>query len=188
MFHAARVREMYATYAPHKLDQVDNLLRKYHGVEDAVIAALVKKYGPEPETVHCSHHDDLLCRVQSIFEAHAPQKVYTAVSLCENCGDGDALISTLVAKFGPEPFKPNLHPECAILCAHPEGDILPMTCDAGCESWSGNISRLRSRVEAIYEHHAPQRLGNIPHLFTKYAGNEQGLLDAIVRKYGTEPI
>ena len=48
MLLEARVRAMYATYAPEKLDNVPMLLDKYGGALEKLIGALVEKYGPEP--------------------------------------------------------------------------------------------------------------------------------------------
>ena len=43
-----RVRMMYKTYAPEKLENVPMLLDKYRGSLGMLIGALVEKYGPEP--------------------------------------------------------------------------------------------------------------------------------------------
>ena len=44
----ARMVNFYNKYNPEKIGQVDELLEKYKGHEDAVISGLVSKYGPEP--------------------------------------------------------------------------------------------------------------------------------------------
>jgi len=44
-----RLVAFYTDYQPDKLDGVDGILDKYAGREDKLFAALVKKYGPEPE-------------------------------------------------------------------------------------------------------------------------------------------
>lgn len=46
---AERLAAFYAKYAPDKVDGVDAMLEKYAGKEDKLFAALVKKYGEEPE-------------------------------------------------------------------------------------------------------------------------------------------
>jgi len=43
-----RLLAFYKKYEPPKVSEVDNLLTKYKGKEDALFKALVKKYGPEP--------------------------------------------------------------------------------------------------------------------------------------------
>ena len=44
-----RLSAFYTEYMPEKLDGIDAILEKYAGKEDKLFAALVKKYGPEPE-------------------------------------------------------------------------------------------------------------------------------------------
>ena len=46
--YAERVTAMYRKYQPDKLANVGTVLGKYAGVEEQLIAALVRKYGPEP--------------------------------------------------------------------------------------------------------------------------------------------
>ena len=48
---AVRIRAMYERYAPEKAEpeKLKTTLQKYEGVEDELLAALVKKYGSEPE-------------------------------------------------------------------------------------------------------------------------------------------
>lgn len=44
----SRVINFYSKYNSEKLSQVDEILEKYKGHEDAVISGLIAKYGPEP--------------------------------------------------------------------------------------------------------------------------------------------
>lgn len=44
-----RLTHFYRKYQPEKVDEVGTLLSKYSGKEDKLFAALVKKYGPEPD-------------------------------------------------------------------------------------------------------------------------------------------
>jgi density-regulated protein DRP1 len=44
-----RLTAFYTKYMPEKLDGIDAILDKYAGKEDKLFAALVQKYGPEPE-------------------------------------------------------------------------------------------------------------------------------------------
>jgi hypothetical protein len=45
-----RLEALFTVYAPHNVGQVDAVLFKYKGKEEAVIQILVKKYGPEPSS------------------------------------------------------------------------------------------------------------------------------------------
>mmetsp|Transcript_4893 Transcript_4893/g.7205 ORF Transcript_4893/g.7205 Transcript_4893/m.7205 type:complete len:286 (-) Transcript_4893:832-1689(-) len=44
-----RLRAFYAKYVKEKMDSVPSLIEKYAGKEEKLFAALVTKYGPEPE-------------------------------------------------------------------------------------------------------------------------------------------
>lgn len=44
-----RLRNFYSVYETSKVDEAENLLTKYAGKEEKLFAALVQKYGPEPE-------------------------------------------------------------------------------------------------------------------------------------------
>lgn len=43
-----RFVNFYRKYNPEKLTDVPSILAKFHGQEDAVLTAMIKKYGPEP--------------------------------------------------------------------------------------------------------------------------------------------
>jgi hypothetical protein len=47
--YRARLTRLFETYEPTKLPSVDKLLAKFAGREEQVFAALVAKWGPEPD-------------------------------------------------------------------------------------------------------------------------------------------
>jgi len=53
-----RLTEFYKKYQPDKLDGIATILEKYAGKEDKLFAALVRKYGPEPEDPYNLDSDD----------------------------------------------------------------------------------------------------------------------------------
>ncbi len=53
-----RLTKFYEEYVPEKVSDVPSLLEKYAGKEDKLFAALVKKYGPEPEDPYYASSDD----------------------------------------------------------------------------------------------------------------------------------
>ncbi len=53
-----RLIHFYEKYQPDKVDGVAAILDKYAGKEDKLFAALVKKYGPEPEDPYYAEEDD----------------------------------------------------------------------------------------------------------------------------------
>ena len=46
----ARVEQMYRTYNPEKLHEVDTILVHCKGKEHSLMRSLIKKYGPEPDS------------------------------------------------------------------------------------------------------------------------------------------
>jgi len=46
-----RLTAFYEHYMPEKLDSIPSILVKYEGKEEALFAALTKKYGPEPAVI-----------------------------------------------------------------------------------------------------------------------------------------
>lgn len=53
-----RLTQFYKKYQPDKLDGISTILEKYAGKEDKLFAALVKKYGPEPEDPYYLDSED----------------------------------------------------------------------------------------------------------------------------------
>ena len=49
------VRSMYEYYAPEKLGQLDLIMETYAGEEEALLEALVTKYGPQPQEEDTPH-------------------------------------------------------------------------------------------------------------------------------------
>lgn len=48
-------------------------------------------------------------------------------------------------------------------------------------------SDFTTRVARIYEHYAPEKVGNVPNLLANNQGREQDLINKLVEKYGPEP-
>ena len=53
-----RLTNFYKAYDAGKVSEVDKLLEKYAGKEEALFKALVKKYGPEPEPEEAEGDED----------------------------------------------------------------------------------------------------------------------------------
>jgi len=53
-----RLVQFYEKYQPDKVGDVSKILEKYAGKEDKLFAAMVKKYGPEPEDPFYDDSDD----------------------------------------------------------------------------------------------------------------------------------
>jgi hypothetical protein len=241
-----RIRAMYAKYDPAKADKCTALLQKYAGNEEALLAALVSRYGPEPTPAApagatstkaaaeepaaggaLSHRD----RLVAMYQKYAPQRLSTVDStLAKYQGSEDQVIGALVAKYGPEP---DAAEAAQLLVAAASGAAAGSTASAdpapssptkgdergsptgplvattttGAETPASpapssasaslpmasprpapeSAEELQARIQIMFETYAPEKLGTVPQLFTKYAGNERALLHALVGKYGAEP-
>eukprot|EP00759_Apiculatamorpha_spiralis_P019173 PhF_6_TR25323/c0_g2_i2/m.34988 len=156
----ARVLAMYQKYAPEKAGNVDAAMQAYAGREQELIDALVAKYGPEPGATSAGDKSDMRSRVLSMYQAYAPEKAGNVdAAMQAYAGREQELIDALVAKYGPEP-----------------GET------------SADQSDMKSRVLAMYQKYAPDKVGNVDAAMKAYAGREQELIEALVNKYGAEPV
>uniref|UniRef100_A0A7S1LQ08 Uncharacterized protein n=1 Tax=Neobodo designis TaxID=312471 RepID=A0A7S1LQ08_NEODS len=184
-----RVEALYKKYDPAKVAQTDATLVKYAGKEEMVIAALVKKYGPEPTgnsmpghaapsavmldaTPHepavagagaLSHRD----RLMALYEKYDPAKVcQTDAMLVKFAGKEAALIAALAKKYGAEPMPVDATPP---------------------EASHASSLTYRDRVEALYKKYDPAKVGQTDATLAKYRGKEAAVIAALVKKYGPEP-
>eukprot|EP01062_Namystynia_karyoxenos_P069609 TRINITY_DN65070_c0_g1_i1.p1 TRINITY_DN65070_c0_g1~~TRINITY_DN65070_c0_g1_i1.p1 ORF type:complete len:737 (+),score=184.98 TRINITY_DN65070_c0_g1_i1:92-2212(+) len=97
-----RLQRFYAHYDPTKLVAVDGMLQDARGFEEHLIAALVRRYGPEPgESVDIRFRDRLL----AFYHHYRKDKVSEVDEiLMEYRGAEEQLFAALVAKYGPEPI------------------------------------------------------------------------------------
>ncbi|ORC89073.1 uncharacterized protein TM35_000142840 [Trypanosoma theileri] len=94
--YRARLVALYEMYAPAKVSLVDTQLEKYHGQEEALIAALVNKYGPEPAAAG----QDYRSRVVAIYEQYAPSKLGNVDAQLEKySGREEEFIAALEQKY-----------------------------------------------------------------------------------------
>ena len=47
-FFRQRLASIYAAHSPHKVHQIDVILKRYEGFEDVLLRKVVKKYAPDP--------------------------------------------------------------------------------------------------------------------------------------------
>jgi len=59
----------------------------------------------------------------------------------------------------------------------------PKVSDIPLKPWT-----MEQRLTAFYEKYEPEKLANLPNLLVKYAGKEEQLFTALVKKYGDEPV
>uniref|UniRef100_A0A7S1BFS6 SUI1 domain-containing protein n=1 Tax=Corethron hystrix TaxID=216773 RepID=A0A7S1BFS6_9STRA len=67
-------------------------------------------------------------------------------------------------------------------CEDTEESEIPGELEASFEPWTTD-----QRLMAFYEKYEPSKVGNVSNLLQKYAGKEDQLFTALVKKYGDEP-
>eukprot|EP00755_Sulcionema_specki_P027590 Sspe_Gene.88071::Locus_60190_Transcript_1_1_Confidence_1.000_Length_2090::g.88071::m.88071 len=159
--YADRIRRMYEKYDPSKVGNVEKLLAKYQEKEEELIAALVGKYGPEPEATK-AHEDkggglppapptDWVERIKAFYQCKEPSKVGNAEKVCAKyAGQEVEVWKKLVSQYGPEPY------------------------------W---VARLTRYLEA----RKPDAVPKVEGLLQKHAAQEEALLTSLIAKYGPEP-
>jgi density-regulated protein DRP1 len=103
------------------------------------------------------------------------------VLYCEKCG-----MPPEYCEYGPDfethclPWLKKQHPEThAKLYGSKEVTVKP---PKPSEPWT-----TEQRLTAFYEKYVPEKIESIPGLLEKYAGKEENLFSALVKKYGPEP-
>eukprot|EP00759_Apiculatamorpha_spiralis_P019179 PhF_6_TR25323/c1_g1_i5/m.34994 len=157
-----RVITMFQVYAPASLNNIDTIMKAYAGREHELIMALAAKYGPEPGVSHPGTvTSDYSSRVRAMYQKYAPDKLNNIDTIMSAyAGREHEMIMALVGKYGPEPG-----------VSHP-GTV---------------TSDYPSRVRAMYQKYAPDKLNNVDTVLLKWAGKEPNLMTALVAKYGPEP-
>jgi hypothetical protein len=206
-----RIRRMYEVYAPDKVCKLDALLGKYSGNEQALLSALVQKYGPEPDqspapasvpeqpaeqpTVTVPTEGASRApvappatpqqRVRRMYEVYAPDKLERLdAMLSKYSSNEEALLSALVQKYGPEPDGGGPPEPVAAATPRTPGSTASTS---GSPRTGGGNGNYRKRIEAIFNAYAPHRLDTIDAMLSKYKGNEETVIEALVSKYGAEP-
>lgn len=126
---------------------------------------------PPPATVEGSCGSDTLrLRLHAMCRRYAPEKLAGIDAVLERGGKGceAKLLAAMIARYGPEP--PTIAP------------TIPKPCASFA---TGDYAR---RIEAMYRCYMPERLPTVPGVLQKAAGSEQRLLDALVKRYGPEPV
>jgi len=169
-----RLVRFFEMYNKEKLSSVDQILTQYAGKEADLFAALVKKYGPEPPAAAApsppAAPSEPRARLIRFFEQYNKEKLSSVdLILAQYAGKEADLFSALVKKYGPEPGAPT---------ATPHASVTPM----------GSPTDAKSRLIRFFEKYNKEKLGSVDQILTQYAGKENDLFAALVKKYGPEPV
>ena len=175
MDYRSRVVALYQAYAPEKLSGVDATMEKYRNSESELIAALVKKYGPEPGAASPAPKQATSASpaLKPTVAESAPPLVDTAQVDVEREGGGDS--SQLRKIEAAVPAGGEIVAEAKVKSV----EVVPAARE--------DVAELKRRILRMYEYYAPEKRSSADKLIEKYAGNEKSLLETLISKYGPEP-
>ncbi|RNF22581.1 uncharacterized protein Tco025E_03058 [Trypanosoma conorhini] len=155
-----RLARIFMEHAPERLAIVDQMMKKYAGREEEMLARCVERYGPEPPP---PDEQSPRSRLSRFIEHYVPRKASSAEAMLKKYdGRLETLFAVLVYKLGPEP--PALVP-------------------------TGGARKLtyRQRLILFYKLYARERLVNVDTVLQRYKGDEETMFRILVEKYGPEP-
>ncbi|EAN91449.1 hypothetical protein C3747_25g77 [Trypanosoma cruzi] len=155
-----RLARILMEHAPGKLAILDQMMEKYAGREEEMLAGCVARYGPEPLPPDIQSPRSRLLR---FIEHYVPRKASSVdVMLKKYDGRTEALFAALVHKLGPEPPAPS-----------PGNELSKPT--------------YRQRLIRFYEFYARERLADVDTILRRYNGDEESMFRILVERYGPEP-
>lgn len=203
-----RLQRFYAKYNPSKLDAVDKTLRSFEGKEDSLFSALVEKYGPEPV-------EEEVAKVEPKSEESVPApapteqappphaaeegKAATAgehdVSAPASSVDGEPRpVEMRLTRFFCKHFPTKVHAVPKLLEAFKGRETLLFQVleeNLGSEPSPNEIVpayETYMRLDRFYSKYCPAKRPLITRILVTFAGMEGDLFEALVEKYGPEPL
>ncbi len=153
----SRITRMYDYYAPEKVCTVDTVLESFDGRQQAIMPALIEKYGPEP--------------------THVPLSAASPTSRLP-------FRSALFPDSSPVVFGGS---RCGSTATSARNSPRPQACGAENGFGVSPGSSYRDRILRLYERYAPEKACNLDTVIALNAGREEILIRALVAKYGPEP-
>lgn len=111
------------------------------------------------------------------------------VIYCEACG-----MPPEYCEYGPDfeavcdPWLKKNHPELRKELMQKRGDASKADGGSNKAEKPDHPWTLEERLTAFYNEYVPEKVSSIPSLLEKYAGKEEKLFEALVKKYGPEPL
>ena len=184
--YRARFVRFYEKYNPEKLPEVDSLLTKFHYDLPGVIAAMQRKYGPEPGPV-------IPAGTPLAAPASQPQQGSNngPQSPSHAAGRPVAAASTPLSPgrpLGAQPQKLAAAPGTSAGSAPGAGPPVKVV-HAASPSFSVPIpeGNYRARMQRFYAKYAPDKVGEVDGLMAKYQSDLPRVIEAMRTKYGPEP-
>ena len=128
-------------------------------------------------------------RVTAIYQKYCPEKLGNVDKAVESyAGHEDQLIALLVEKYGPEPTPSEIASNSSSVAPPAtQPSPTPNTANTATKPAASNQRSYRDRVVAIYTKYKPAKLGSVDKNLEQYKGQEEALIEVLVKKFGPEP-
>ncbi|EKF38061.1 hypothetical protein MOQ_001732 [Trypanosoma cruzi marinkellei] len=186
-----RLVAFFHVHDESKLIHVDDMLEKYAGKEEKLLAALRKKYksrppqpavglpadSSPPEDLHDESHppsDDrstYRAAVVAILQKHDPSRLeHVDYLLGKYEGKEELLVRFLEKKYAEEGIQPT-----------PDENPLPAS--------TTPVERVdyNQRLTSFFLRYDPEKVPHVDTILRKYSGKEEKLIQALVHRFGPEP-
>ena len=186
------------------------MLEQYKGKEEAMMKALVKKYGPEPEAPDGAASPsaaaaapaaapkpaaaaapvvDWKARITTYCNKNCPENVPKIDGLLKKfAGNEEKMMQDLIKKYGPEPTPSGADaaPGSPIVSPRSVAAAAPPAAAAGSAS-GGSSDVMKARLVRFLQKYEPTKVGTADKMLEQYKGKEEAMMKAFVKKYGPEP-
>jgi ribosomal protein S15P/S13E len=154
-------------------------------VEAAAPAASSEAEGGSAARVAIVAPVDQRARLTRYYEKYNPEKVPTVdAMLAKYVHSEEKLFESLVKKYGPEPAAADAD-ESATAPLKVDQSFAIVE-DGGDAAGAPSVDH-RARLLRYYKKYNPTKLDTVAGTIQKYAGKEEMLFNALVKKYGPEP-
>ena len=205
-----RLVRLLQKYEPTKVGTADKMLEQYKGKEEAMMKALVKKYGPEPEAPDGAASPsaaaaapaaapkpaaaaapvvDWKARITTYCNKNCPENVPKIDGLLKKfAGNEEKMMQDLIKKYGPEPTPSGADaaPGSPIVSPRSVAAAAPPAAAAGSAS-GGSSDVMKARLVRFLQKYEPTKVGTADKMLEQYKGKEEAMMKAFVKKYGPEP-
>ncbi|KPA75411.1 hypothetical protein ABB37_08681 [Leptomonas pyrrhocoris] len=159
---------LYAKHDPAKLVNIDDLLQRFAGHEEALVRTVERKYAQSTQ--------------QAVPSSSPPHR-----GLSPNAPN----LHERIAEVAPSPehstAAENASYSTSQLAAATEASSLPSGATTENKRAAAGMGSYRARLTRLFEAHAPVRVSRVDHELEKYKGREEELLKAAVARFGPEP-
>ncbi len=121
-------------------------------------------------------------RLEQFFSVHCTSRLNRVDEYVQRfAGREQEMMDALISKYGPEPIADTAAAPLSSSISTPARAGVSLVVRPPSQTW-------RERLVAFSAHFTPERVDRVDELLERYAGRETELFQALVARYGSEPI